>query len=105
MVCAQLLRILLTLSAVTSSLAAPAPSSVASAPPVSATVPAASDDPNGPLWGPDTPDIPQAIRGTLGATVLGPQDVPLVKQNPDLLAPPSTDSGSVFVSPRVIDYL
>ncbi|THH26987.1 hypothetical protein EUX98_g7192 [Antrodiella citrinella] len=71
------------------------PSSTASAPEASQTVPYASDDPNSPLWGPDYDGVPQAIRGSFGASVLGPQNVPLVKQNPDLLAPPTTDSGSV----------
>lgn len=74
------------------------PSSVASAPESSPTVPYASNDPNEVLWGPDTPDIPQAIRGSLGASVLGPQDIGMVKENADFLAPPSTDSGSVYVS-------
>ena len=73
-------------------------SATASAPDASQTVPFASNDPNGVLWGPDDPDVPQAIRGSLGATVLGPQDVNMVKENPDLLAPPSTDAGSVYVS-------
>ncbi|KAK7691032.1 hypothetical protein QCA50_006135 [Cerrena zonata] len=71
------------------------PSSTVSAPDASQTVPYASDDPNGVLWGPNDPDVPQAIRGSLGATVLGPQDVGMVKENPDLLAPPTTDAGSV----------
>lgn len=74
------------------------PSSTVSAPAASQTVPFASDDPNGPLWGPDDSGVPQAIRGSLGATVLGPQDVSIVKENPDLLAPPSTDAGSVYVN-------
>ncbi|KAI0073874.1 oxalate decarboxylase [Panus rudis PR-1116 ss-1] len=69
--------------------------STASAPEASQTVPYASDDPNGILWGPDDPTAPQAIRGSLGATILGPQDVYIDKENPDLLAPPTTDAGSV----------
>ena len=73
------------------------PSSTASAPSTSETVPPASNDPNDILWGPDIDTVPQAIRGSLGATVLGPQDVGIVKENADLLAPPSTDSGSVWV--------
>ncbi|KAI0833429.1 oxalate decarboxylase [Trametes gibbosa] len=71
------------------------PSSSFSAEPASVTVPFASDDPNGMLWGEDATGDPQAIRGTLGSTIMGPQNVPLALQNPDLLAPPSTDSGSV----------
>ncbi|TCD61848.1 hypothetical protein EIP91_007838 [Steccherinum ochraceum] len=72
-----------------------APSSTASAPEASETVPYASDDPNYILWGSDYNGVPQAVRGSYGASVLGPQDVALVKQNADLLAPPTTDSGSV----------
>ncbi|KAI0073871.1 oxalate decarboxylase [Panus rudis PR-1116 ss-1] len=71
------------------------PSSTASAPDSTPTVPFASDDPNGILWGPDDPDVPQPIRGSLGATILGPQDVGLDRENADLLAPPTTDSGSI----------
>lgn len=83
----------------TSVVAAPAssPSSTVSAPSVSQTVTPASDDPNDILWGPDIDTVPQAIRGSLGATVLGPQDVGIVKENADFLAPPTTDSGSVYV--------
>ena len=77
--------------------AAPAPSLVASSAAPTQTVPYASDDPNTMLWDADVGSTPQAIRGTLGASVLGPQNVPVVKQNADLLAPPSTDAGSVYV--------
>ncbi|THG94982.1 hypothetical protein EW026_g6588 [Hermanssonia centrifuga] len=87
--------ILLPLFIATLVCAAPAPSQSSSALVAQSTVLYASDDPNPILWGPDTSSIPQAIRGSLGATILGPQDVSLDKQNPDLLAPPSTDSGSV----------
>ncbi|KAF8526323.1 oxalate decarboxylase [Hysterangium stoloniferum] len=38
---------------------------------------------------------PEPIRGSLGASILGPQNVALDRQSPDLLAPPSTDEGSV----------
>lgn len=80
---------------------APAPSdasdasSTASAPAASETVPLASDNPNGILWLPDTDITPEAIRGSLGATVLGPQNVEIDRQNADLLAPPTTDAGDV----------
>jgi hypothetical protein len=40
---------------------------------------------------------PQPVRGTTGASILGPQNVPLGQQNPDLLAPPRTDEGTVCV--------
>ncbi|OCH94801.1 oxalate decarboxylase [Obba rivulosa] len=72
-------------------IAAPA----ASAPPPSETVPLASDDPNEALWNADTTIIPEAIRGSLGASVIGPQNVQIDRQNADLLAPPSTDAGNV----------
>ena len=71
------------------------PSSTSSAPQASSTVPYASDDPNGVLWSEDSTTNPQAIREGLGATVIGPQNVPIALQNPDLLAPPSTDSGNM----------
>lgn len=33
---------------------------------------------------------PRPIRGDLGATILGPRNVPLERENPDLLASPYT---------------
>ncbi|KAL6298649.1 oxalate decarboxylase [Sparassis latifolia] len=86
-----LCSILLTLTAVS----APLGSTSTSAPLPSPTVPYASDDPNTPLWGLDSDIVPQAIRSTLGASVLGPQNIPLELQNSALLAPPTTDQGSV----------
>lgn len=38
---------------------------------------------------------PQPVRGNRGASILGPRNVPIERQNPDLLAPPDTDSGTV----------
>ncbi|KAG6817231.1 hypothetical protein H0H87_011288 [Tephrocybe sp. NHM501043] len=70
-------------------------SSTVSAAEPSATVPFIDLDPNEPLWNQDTPGDPQPIRGSLGAPLLGPTDTEIVKQNPDLLAPPTTDHGSV----------
>ena len=70
-------------------------SSLASAPPVSATVAPAPEDPNGILWTETSNIMPEPIRGSLGTSILGPQNVPLDLQNADLLAPPSTDSGFV----------
>ncbi|KAI0359662.1 oxalate decarboxylase [Trametes cingulata] len=61
----------------------------------SPTVPYASDDPNYWLWNETTTIDPQPERGTLGGSILGPQNVVLDKQNPDILAPPTTDSGTV----------
>jgi len=63
----------------------------------SETVPPASDDPNYPAYPPDVPGPAQPIRGNLGAAVLGPQNLPIQQQNPDHLAPPTTDNGDVCV--------
>jgi oxalate decarboxylase len=38
---------------------------------------------------------PQPIRGTTGATILGPRNVPVELQNPDVLIAPDTDAGTV----------
>ncbi|KAI9453307.1 oxalate decarboxylase, partial [Lactarius psammicola] len=65
------------------------------APSESATVVPASDDPNYPIFPPGSDVSAQPIRDGLGATILGPQNVPLQQQNPDLLAPPTTDHGNV----------
>lgn len=40
-------------------------------------------------------EVPAPIRDTLGATIVGPQNTPLQFENPDFLAPPSTDAGNV----------
>ncbi|KAH8118145.1 oxalate decarboxylase, partial [Phellopilus nigrolimitatus] len=70
--------------------------SVSAAPSEAQTVAPASDEPNGPVFPQGDPNItPEAINGPLGATILGPDDTELDLQNPDLLAPPSTDQGSV----------
>ncbi|KAI0661642.1 oxalate decarboxylase [Cubamyces menziesii] len=61
----------------------------------SPTVPYASDDPNDELWNAHSDITPEAQRGRLGGTVLGPQNAPLELQNPSLLAPPTTDHGDV----------
>lgn len=68
----------------------------------SPTVPFASDNLNDVIFSPvqgDTPSedtfVPEPIRGTLGAAVIGPQNIPMDLQNPDLLGPPTTDSGLV----------
>ena len=73
---------------------------VMSAGPPTATVAPASDSPNYPLWTPDTPQsptVPQPIRDQLGANILGPQNIPVALQNSDLLAPPTTDHGTMCV--------
>ena len=65
-------------------------SATGSAAPAYETVPTISLDPNSPLWNATEPE-----RGSLGGTILGPTDGAIVSQNPDLLAPPTTDHGSV----------
>ena len=63
----------------------------------SPTVPYASDDPNYWLWNStETTSDPQPQRGTLGGNIMGPQNVEMDRQNPDILAPPTTDSGTVY---------
>ncbi|GJE86568.1 oxalate decarboxylase family bicupin [Phanerochaete sordida] len=59
------------------------------------TVPYASDNANGVMWNPGWDGQPEAIRGSLGSSVIGPQNNPMDLQNPDLLAPPTTDAGTV----------
>jgi oxalate decarboxylase len=39
--------------------------------------------------------VPEPVRGDDGAPILGPRNVPLERENPDLLASPPTDSGTV----------
>jgi oxalate decarboxylase len=38
---------------------------------------------------------PEPIQGNLGATILGPRNVPLEQENPDLLVSPQTDTGTI----------
>jgi oxalate decarboxylase len=38
---------------------------------------------------------PEPIRDGLGASILGPRNVPVERENPDLLASPSTDAGTL----------
>ncbi|KAH9925427.1 oxalate decarboxylase [Epithele typhae] len=61
----------------------------------SPTVRLASDDPNFVLWNEASAADPQPERGGLGATIMGPQDTAIDRQNPSILAPPTTDSGTV----------
>jgi hypothetical protein len=65
----------------------------------SETVPLASDDPNYQAYPQGGPGPAQPIRGNLGASILGPQNIPLQQQNPDVIAPPTTDNGVVCVLP------
>lgn len=61
------------------------------------TVAPASDAPNGIMWNVTTDNDPQPIRGSLGGTILAQQNADLQRQNPDLLAPPTTDEGDMYV--------
>ena len=64
--------------------------------PASATVSPAPEDPNEILWTPNDNDVqPEPMRGPLGSNILGSQNVPIDLENADLLAPPSTDAGTV----------
>ncbi|KIK93423.1 hypothetical protein PAXRUDRAFT_829015 [Paxillus rubicundulus Ve08.2h10] len=88
--------LLSSLAIISSAFAVPAPSSSASAPAATPTVPYASDDPNYPLWTEESVGVhPEPIRGQLGTTILGPKNIPIEMQNSDVLAPPTTDNGDV----------
>jgi oxalate decarboxylase len=39
--------------------------------------------------------LPEPIEGALGATILGPRNLPLERENPDLLVSPQTDHGTI----------
>ncbi|KAI5825816.1 Bicupin, oxalate decarboxylase/oxidase [Schizophyllum commune Tattone D] len=88
-----------TLSAAVSSSASPSASAVeeeGSITPVSVTVdpvPTAANDVEWDPYGPETTVEP--VRGALGAPFSGPTNPEIDFQNPDLLAPPNTDFGSV----------
>ncbi|KZT13247.1 oxalate decarboxylase [Laetiporus sulphureus 93-53] len=73
----------------------PAADVVLSAAEPSATVRLASDNANNVLWSTTSGGDPQPIRGSLGATILAQQNVDLDRQNPDALAPPTTDHGTI----------
>ncbi|VDC03051.1 unnamed protein product [Peniophora sp. CBMAI 1063] len=72
-------------------------SSTAAAPPEWETVTPASSDPNLPIFPVDDTSVadPEPTRNGLGSNILGPNNIPLAQQNPDLLAPPTTDHGDV----------
>jgi oxalate decarboxylase family bicupin protein len=74
----------------------PVASGTASAPPEQETVPPVTDDPNPILWTADsTATNFEPIRGNFGASIMGPHNTDLERENADLLAPPTTDSGIV----------
>lgn len=72
-------------------------SSASSAAAATPTVPYASDDMNYSFWNKFADTTPEPVRGTTGGSILGPQNVALERQGPDFLAPPTTDSGTVYV--------
>ncbi|KAI0046337.1 oxalate decarboxylase [Auriscalpium vulgare] len=71
------------------------PAGTSSAPSETATVVPASSNPNAPIFLPGADDPAQPIRGPLGANIMGPQNIPIQQQVPDLIAPPTTDHGDV----------
>ncbi|KAG6919838.1 hypothetical protein DXG01_000343 [Tephrocybe rancida] len=52
-------------------------------------------DPNYQLWNSASTTYPEPVRGKLGASILGPHNIDLERQNADLLAPPTTDHGQL----------
>src|SRR6202046_4350311 len=40
-------------------------------------------------------DVPQPVRGGVGATIMGPHNVPLERETPHRLASPDTDAGTI----------
>lgn len=85
-----------SLAIIASATAQSNPSASSAAPAATPTVPYASDDPNYWLWTANSIDTnPQPIREGLGASILGPQNIPLEIENSDALAPPTTDNGVV----------
>jgi oxalate decarboxylase len=44
---------------------------------------------------PNRNDVLEPIRGQLGGTIMGPRNVPLEEENPELLASPVTDDGTI----------
>ncbi|TEB31500.1 oxalate decarboxylase [Coprinellus micaceus] len=63
--------------------------------PPSESGPVISLNPNNPVWDSSFTGPFDSIRGPLGATIIGPNNPNIAQQNPDLLAPPTTDHGSV----------
>ncbi|CAE6392127.1 unnamed protein product, partial [Rhizoctonia solani] len=82
-----------SIAASSSTSTSPSPTTDSSYP--SPTVPYASDELNESFLNKFQNELPEPIRGSKGAKIIGPQNVDIDRQNPDLLAPPTTDSGSV----------
>ncbi|GAB1524024.1 hypothetical protein RhiTH_007176 [Rhizoctonia solani] len=79
----------------TSSVSTAVPSSTVDSSLPVPTLPYASDDLNESYLDKFQNELPEPIRGTKGAKLLGPQNVALDRQNPDFLASPGTDNGAV----------
>lgn len=43
----------------------------------------------------NTQQLPEPIRGDEGATIMGPRNIPLERENPNLLSSPETDNGTI----------
>ncbi|QRW25012.1 oxalate decarboxylase [Rhizoctonia solani] len=65
------------------------PSSTTDSSHPSPTVPYASGDLNESYLDKFQNELPEPVRGSKGAKILGPQNIPLDRQNPDFLASPS----------------
>lgn len=63
--------------------------------PLQPVVPYTNSNPNEVLWDLSSPIRPEPERDDLGASILGPQNIPIELQNADSLAPPTTDNGNV----------
>lgn len=72
-----------------------APSAPLSAVPEWETVEPIGSFANAPVWDQGADVDPEGINGELGASIIAPENVPLDQMNPDFIAPPTTDSGSV----------
>ncbi|KAL5526655.1 hypothetical protein ACEPAF_8379 [Sanghuangporus sanghuang] len=82
------------LSALSSAHSSVPASAISSAPSEEQTVAPASDNPNNQVFPPDADGTPEAINGGLGSSIIFPDNTELDQQNPDFIAPPSTDHGS-----------
>lgn len=80
---------------VSASLPVPVVSGVSSAIAAFETAGPASNSSNDQVFPQDSNAPAEAINGQLGASLIAPDDTVLDDQNPDLLAPPSTDAGTV----------
>jgi len=100
--------LVLTIYATTPAIAAPATASTKATPTsLQPNVPYTDSNPNGVLWtAPVRGDVvlsgkgkeprPSPERSGTGASILGPDNLPIDLQNADALAPPTTDNGQVL---------